>query len=347
MQQIKKLALLSIVFLLFLGTVKNAYANGDYEVGASSLNVREEPTKHSKVIGTLPRGTAVDVLEIQYDWAKIKYNGKTGWIASYFLYKTTNSTNKIESLVSVVANGVHLRSGPGTNHPIIGYTKSGDTFSLIETKGDWKRIRLKNGKSAWIAGWLVSSQQESIKISNSAGDLRGKTIIIDAGHGGYDPGAIGIGGLLEKDINYQTSQMVKKKLVQAGANVIMTRVDDRYVGLQERVNISQGFPASVFISIHHNAHKNLGAKGINTFYYQPTDKNLAFAIQEQLNKQTPLNNNGVQIGDYYVLRNNHPQSILLELGFLTNANDLGTIQSYQFQEQVANSIVQGLQNYFH
>jgi len=343
MRQLKKIGFISIVFFLFFGIGMNVNAEGGYKVGTNSLNVRSEPSKKSEVIGALPEGTIVNVLDIQFDWAKINYNGKTGWIASYFLYK---STNKVNSFVSVTADSVRLRSGPGTNYPISGFARYGDTFSVIETKGDWKNIRLNNGQTAWIAGWLVSSNQDHTNAINP-GTLRGKTIILDAGHGGLDPGAIGIGGLLEKDINYRTAEVIKRKLVQAGAKVIMTRPDDRYVGLHNRVNTSRDFPSSVFISIHHNAHKNSGARGINAYYYYPDDKNLTIAIQEQLNKQTPLKNNGVQLGDYYVLRNNHPQSILLELGFITNANDLSAIQSNQYQEQVANSIVQGLQNYFH
>ncbi|MBS4218951.1 N-acetylmuramoyl-L-alanine amidase [Bacillus sp. FJAT-49711] len=346
MIQIRRFVFIFVVFLLFCGTVEDVKAESDYKVGTNSLNVRAEPSLTSAVIGTLPSGTEVNVLDIQFDWAKINYHGKTGWIASHFLVGGSTYDTKKASLVSVAADGVRLRSGPGTSYPIAGYTTYGDTFTLIETKGDWKRVRLSNGNTAWIAGWFVSSNQESMKIAKSPETLRGKTIILDAGHGGYDPGAIGIGGFLEKDFNFNTAQRVKNKLIQAGAQVIMTRSDDRYVGLQDRVMMSQAYPSSVFISLHHNAHKNSGASGINSFYYYPADKNLTVAIQDQLNKQTPMKINSVQFGDYYVLRNNHPQSILLELGFITNMNDMSVIQNNQYQEQVAESIVQGLQNYF-
>ncbi|MBO1006014.1 N-acetylmuramoyl-L-alanine amidase [Pseudogracilibacillus auburnensis] len=83
----------------------------------------------------------------------------------------------------------------------------------------------------------------------------------------------------------------------------------------------------------------------STFYYHPTDKKLSIAIQDQLAKQTPLRNNGVRYGDYFVLRNNHQQSILIELGFITTPNELNAIQSESYQNQVADSIVQGLINY--
>ncbi|MBO1006015.1 N-acetylmuramoyl-L-alanine amidase [Pseudogracilibacillus auburnensis] len=267
-------ALLSIAIIFFYCVSDNAYANGSFKVGTSSLNVRTEPFIQADVIGSLPKGTQVNVLELKHDWAKIQYQGKVGWIASHYLYSSTSvsasASIKSNKSITVAAQGVRLRSGPGTDYSIIGYSTYGETFQLIESKGDWKHVRLNNDNSAWIAGWLVTADGQvhaaPKKSSNKVGNLSGKTIILDAGHGGYDPGAIGVGGVLEKDLNNRTSQIVKKKLQGAGAKVIMTRSGDRYVDLQNRINMSQAYPSAIFISIHHNAHKNSAAHGINTFY---------------------------------------------------------------------------------
>ncbi|MBS4207482.1 N-acetylmuramoyl-L-alanine amidase [Bacillus sp. FJAT-50079] len=352
--------LFGIIFLLYFSSYEEAYASDTYKIGASSLNVRTEPSIYADVIASLPRGTTVHVSEIKYDWAKIEFSGQTGWIAAYYLYQESGQAAvqpiSTSTEVTVNANGVRLRSGPSTEFTIIGYATYGETFQLIETAGQWQHIRMKNGKSAWIAGWLVSNSASSTLLSasphstksvNNSGSLAGQTIIIDAGHGGYDPGAIGIGGILEKTLTLSMAHLLTEKLRNAGADVIMTRTRDRHLHVSERVNLSQSFPNSVFISIHYNAHENKGANGVKTYYYHPADRDLTTSIHQQLVAQSTLKNGGVQFGDFYVLRNNHNQSILLELGFITNQHDIQIIQTQNFQQSVAESIVQGLINYFH
>ncbi|MBS4177927.1 N-acetylmuramoyl-L-alanine amidase [Lederbergia citrea] len=352
--------LLILVLVLSSFSSQGVYARETYNVGTSSLNVRTEPSLDAQVIGSLPNGATVNVLEIKYDWAKVQYNGQTGWIASYFLTQQSaaGGTEISDSAVTVAANGVRLRSGPGTEHSIIGYTTYGNRFQLIDRVNDWLQVRTHNGETAWIADWLVSSATASTTstvpiqkksppaAAHKNGTLAGRTVVLDAGHGGYDPGAIGIGGIFEKDLTMRTAQIVATKLKQAGAEVIMTRAGDRHLNLQERVHISRSFPSSVFLSIHYNAHANPGAKGMATFYYHNSDKELSLAIQNQLAQQTSLQNAGAQHGDFYVLRNNDPLSVLIELGFITNPYDMAEIQSLNYQHQVAESITQGLIDYF-
>lgn len=351
---------LAVILICFSYSSQKTFANqASYKVGASSLNVRIKPAIDAEVIGSLSNGTLVKVLDVEYDWAKIEYNGQTGWIASHFLFQSssfegTTIQDSSSTFVTVAADGVRLRSGPGTGFSIIGYTTYGDKFKLIESNGEWQRVRLDNGKSAWIAGWLVTTsaqaasqestpQQVAAKINEA---LTGQTIIIDAGHGGQDPGAIGIGGVFEKEYTLRTAQLVVEKLKNAGAHVIMTRSSDEYINVNKRVDISRSYPSSVFISIHYNAHENATAKGIGTYYYHHSDKEISSAIQNQLISLTLLQDDGVQFGDFYVLRNNHQHSLLLELGFITNQHDLSAIKTQNYQHQVANAITEGLINYF-
>lgn len=347
--------LVAFLFICFTGSAEKAYADqNQYKVGTSSLNVRVEPSINADVIGSLPNGTSVQVLDVKYDWAKIHYGGGIGWIASYFLTQSTSEgiTSDGATSVTVAADGVRLRSGPGTDFSILGFAANGDTYPLIEESGQWKHVRLHNGKTAWIANWLVSStanaapQTNTKNTINKTGTLAGQTIILDAGHGGYDPGAIGIGNIFEKELTLSTAHLVKEKLKNAGAEVIMTRSADQYVHVNERVDLSRAFPSGVFISIHYNAHESAAAKGVSTYYYHPSDRGLSTEIQQQLAAQTGLQNDGVQFGDFYVLRNNNRHSLLLELGFITNLHDYNKIQTQNYQHQVANSITQGLINYF-
>lgn len=332
---------LSFIFLsLFYISAHTAHAqNGPFKVGTDSLKVREEPFGQAAEIGLLSRDSEVNVFEIKHGWAKIEYQGQTGWVASHYLYELSAKS------VTVVADEVRLRSNPDTNSSIVGHTSFGETFQLIESKGDWNHIRLNDGSSAWIAGWLVSSEGKNIEQPKDSAILQGRTIILDAGHGGQDPGAIGLGGVLEKDLNLHTARKVQNKLQNAGAKVIMTRSGDENIPLHERTHLSQAFPSAIFISLHHNAHINSSAHGINTFYHHPSAQTLSNAIQNQLDNQTSLRDNGVHFGNYFVLRNNNQNSILIELGFVTNSNDLMTVQSESYQNQVGDAIVQGLIDY--
>ena len=181
---------------------------------------------------------------------------------------------------------------------------------------------------------------------NTGGSLDGKTVILDAGHGGIDPGSIALNGMFEKTYTLNTTLKIATKLEEAGAKVIFTRADDRYLTLDRRAEVSNAFPYSVFISVHYNSSLSQTANGISTFYYHNEDENLASTVQSQLISTTGLKNRGVNFGNYFVLRNNHLQSILVELGFITNQNDLNSITTDSYQAQVADAITQGLINYF-
>ncbi|MEK3889035.1 N-acetylmuramoyl-L-alanine amidase [Bacillus sp. FSL K6-3431] len=355
--------LLAVLLIWFSCSTGKVYANeGSYQVGASSLNIRTEPDQDAEVIVSLPKGTIVHVSEIKYGWAKVDYRGKTGWIASQYLFQSISAGGEKIAIssaksVTVAADGVRLRSGPGTAFSIVGYTSYGESFEVIETSGQWQRIRLDNGQTAWLASWLATTSSTSaspVKANGQAkqtnvkkdGSLTGKTIVIDAGHGGYDPGAIGIEGIFEKEYTLRTARLVVDKLKSAGAQVILTRSGDEYLNVSKRVDISRAYPSSVFISLHYNAHENATAQGISTYYYHGSDKAISSAIQKQLVGQTSLRNAGVRFGDFYVLRNNHQHSLLLELGFITNQYDFSTIRTQNYQHQVADAITQGLINYF-
>lgn len=361
--------ILALFTLIFLAPtfVEKVSAQGLYEIGTDSLHVREEPTSQSDIVAYTKRGDKVEVSEIKFGWAKVNVNGKTGWVASHYIVPVNNSnvvehtvtqkvTNEVPNEITtngdVVINGniVNIRSGPSTNHSIVAKAKSGDRFKLIRTDGDWKNIQLPDGTSAWVAGWLVSvaGQEQQVLTSkvNTGGSLDGKTVILDAGHGGIDPGSIALNGMFEKTYTLNTTLKIATKLEEAGAKVIFTRADDRYLTLDRRAEVSNAFPYSVFISVHYNSSLSQTANGISTFYYHNEDENLASTVQSQLISTTGLKNRGVNFGNYFVLRNNHLQSILVELGFITNQNDLNSITTDSYQAQVADAITQGLINYF-
>ncbi|MEB3057232.1 N-acetylmuramoyl-L-alanine amidase [Bacillus pseudomycoides] len=177
--------------------------------------------------------------------------------------------------------------------------------------------------------------------------LSKKVIVIDPGHGGNDPGSIGPKGTKEKDITLKTAKSIQKKLEEKGMTVILTREDDTFVPLKNRVATSQNKSADLFLSIHYDGFTTNDVKGVTTYYYKGLkEQALAETIHEHLFKHIQAKNRGVKSGDYYVLRENQKPSILLELGYITNPEDEERMNSQQFQADVASGIVNGVIEYF-
>lgn len=172
-------------------------------------------------------------------------------------------------------------------------------------------------------------------------------IVIDAGHGGKDPGAIGIGGLQEKGIVLSIALTVAKQLEQQGIRVIMTRSGDRFISLEERVAIAERVKANAFVSIHANS---LGSNqdevnGLETYYYQ-TGESLARTIHRQILRRLSLRDRGVRRARFYVLRKSSMPSTLVEVGFVTGRVDNRNLSNPTYRKRMAEAIANGILEYF-
>lgn len=129
--------------------------------------------------------------------------------------------------------------------------------------------------------------------------------------------------------------------------MILTRIDDRtHLELSTRVRISESQKADAFVSIHYNASPKPVSGTLTFFYSKSKDMGLAYKIEAQLRKNLDLKSNGISYGDYHVLRENNRPSVLVELGFLTNAKDESLIRTANYQMKAAAAIVDGLKDYF-
>ena len=149
------------------------------------------------------------------------------------------------------------------------------------------------------------------------------TIVIDAGHGGTDPGAVN-GGRLEKAENLAMAVAVGRILEARGHRVIYTRQTDIFVPLIERSRISNNAHPAAFLSIHRNSSTNTAANGLETFVSpNPTarDTQFANAVMNRLNALGLFANRGVRTGNFVVLTNTNAPAQLLEVGFISNAQD--------------------------
>lgn len=172
-----------------------------------------------------------------------------------------------------------------------------------------------------------------------------KLIVIDAGHGGHDPGASHASNL-EKNIALQASLLLKKKLENAGFKVYMTRERDNYVKLYDRAGIANQLNADLFISVHINAARNTNARGIETLYAPDNARNnkaLADAIQSELISATGAVNRGVvSRPELVVIRETEMDAVLVELGFLSNPEDEQKLLTTNYLEACAEAILEGV-----
>ena len=196
-------------------------------------------------------------------------------------------------------------------------------------------------------------------------DVLNKVVYLDAGHGGYDPGASYF-GISEKSLTLAIQSRVKAKLEAEGYQVVTTRTSDTYADLTDRSRAANASESDIFVSIHINASGSSAAQGIETYYYQPyaeypsrinatyhanptrlsMSDTLANAIQSSLINATGAQNQGVKRQTFAVLRETTAPAVLLELGFLSNPQEAARLNTSAYQETLANAIVAGIKSYY-
>lgn len=209
------------------------------------------------------------------------------------------------------------------------------------------------GPLTWAA--LERAQQVS---RGSSGPLRGRLIVVDAGHGGSEPGALSSWGDKEKNFTLGIALKTKRYLETQGATVVMTRQGDYLPGsdwgypvddLIARVSIANSRGADLFVSIHINAYpKDPTVSGVMGFYRQGsgTSRRLAENIAWAVNGTTDLRMIDVQQGPYYVLNHTYMPAALIEIGFMTNRSDINRLRLQSFQDKAARGIAEGILDYF-
>ncbi|WP_233258362.1 N-acetylmuramoyl-L-alanine amidase [[Phormidium] sp. ETS-05] len=171
-------------------------------------------------------------------------------------------------------------------------------------------------------------------------------VVVDPGHGGSDPGAIGIGGLREKDVVSDISMQVSQILEQNGVQVVLTRRDDRTLELEPRTVLANRVNADLFVSIHANAAPgaNPSANGVETFYYE-SGRVLADYIQRSIMESFDMRNRGVKRARFYVLRHTRMPAVLVEVGFVTGTEDARILADSGERTRMAQAIARGVLRY--
>jgi N-acetylmuramoyl-L-alanine amidase len=172
-------------------------------------------------------------------------------------------------------------------------------------------------------------------------------VVLDPGHGGRDPGAVGRGGLQEKTVVLPVSLRVAEILRAQGVQVILTRSDDRTLDLQPRVDIANQANATIFVSIHANAISlsRPEVNGIETYYFSESGRRLAEIIHDTILPVSGMRDRGVKQARFFVLRNTAMPAALLEIGFVTGNEDVTRLTDPAWRERMAQAIADGILRY--
>jgi len=169
-----------------------------------------------------------------------------------------------------------------------------------------------------------------------------RTIVVDAGHGGYDRGGVPGQRISEKDKCLDVAQRLKRILQAQGYRVVMTRDSDVFIPLGTRCAIANNYRGASFVSIHFNCASRVGANGIETYYYRGDSAGLAASIHRNVVSISPSENRGIRRRGFYVLRKTAIPSVLVECGFLTNPTEGRLALSADYRQKLAEQIARGI-----
>ena len=188
---------------------------------------------------------------------------------------------------------------------------------------------------------------------------RNYTVVIDAGHGGSDPGSIGYKTKVhESDLNLKLSYLLKTKLEKAGINVVMTRKDENAMlegsgkkwkrkDMELRKALIEKTRPNMVISLHQNSYTNHTLRGAQVFYdkHSEISKQIADSIQEQFKLNLDKSIKATSPGDYFMLKCSAAPSVIVECGFLSNEQEEKLLQTPDYQEKIIDSIYKGIVNF--
>ena len=216
----------------------------------------------------------------------------------------------------------------------------------------WALMLLSIGFAVRGGVKMASSEQVEIAAERPC-------VIIDAGHGGKDPGKVGVDGSLEKDINLQIARKLQRFLVMADVDVVLTRESDaglydedapnkKVQDMKNRVALIEERQPALTVSIHQNSYHEEYVKGAQVFYYATSEesKRLAGVLQEQLRALDPENNRQAKGNDsYFLLKKTSRTIVIVECGFLSNREEAEKLSTELYQEKMAWNIHMGIMKY--
>ncbi|TQR21369.1 SH3 domain-containing protein [Psychrobacillus vulpis] len=338
--------------------------------GTKTSTVYSGASTTAKKVDTIYLNTPVRVLRTLNGWVNIEtQNEKRGWIQASVLADA--------SPISLMNGRTEVRNGQQylvwSKPSKFNISYSIPSANVLRVFGNLSQINeiksqitgVESMKVEQVSGgtyvllvtfnpnytYTIRDYDKELTIKVVPKGLAGKKIIIDAGHGAKDPGAIGKNGTKEKDVTLATAKAVKQELEAAGAEVVLTRSTDVFLELKERTDIANKSDYDAFVSIHADSYTTT-SKGSTTYYNAdvnfngPKSYTLAKSIQSDLVKAVGTYDRGVKQQNFYVNRMNELPSVLVELAFISNPTEEAQLASTTFRKNAAVGIRKGLEKYF-
>lgn len=378
--------------------------NTDYKI-----NIRTSPTTSSKSVGQLMPNEKAKYIDTYHSWHIIEYKNKEYYVASWL----TDIEYEDSGNVYLLYDKINIRDSNSLTGNVIAQGNKNDTYTVIGEKNGWLNLKMDDGQTGYVAGWLTtydenyhlndisvykktldelnvrslpSSKGEKINaLSKDAlvktietkngwdkvvafdgtvgwcsndylkevNPLEGKTILLDPGHGGNDPGSISFSGKYEKYVNMDVSINLKSILESMGANVHLTRTGDYYITNKERGRMADKLGTDILLSIHHNSLNNSDYFGLSTYYNTINYKSpkygydLAESIYLNATSINGVYRDGILNRNYEVLRETNTPAALIEIGFMSNPTEEMNVHSSSFQSVMAEKIAYGIVDYFY
>ena len=357
--------------------------NGRYYVGANGVwdknaKKQEVPKPVEKKQGWVKEGNTWYYYEngtvARNKWISSTYwvgaDGKMvtdAWVDNGRYYVGTNGAWVKDAKKPEESKPVEKKQGWKKENNVWYYYNEDGTLARNKWAGNyWLGSDGKMATNAWVDNGRYYVDANGAWVKDASKDKNTKrSIFLDPGHGGSDPGAVS-GGVREKDLTLSVYNKVSSKLASLGYTVLTSRNVDKDVDLVERAKQANNANADMLLSIHFNAGGRGVARGIETYYYQSQadrvpkinkenhnnaerlerGRKLANKVQQNLLYQTGANDRGVKRASFTVLRETSIPSILVELGFIDNPEERNKIKTNEYQERLANGIVDGIVEYY-
>ena len=210
-----------------------------------------------------------------------------------------------------------------------------------------------------LAALLGAAKYLNSSVSSDKVETGKNVIVVDCGHGGDDPGKVGVNDALEKDINLKIGKLVKKRLKKKGFEVVMTREKDEILDgegsdnkkvqdMKARVALINKTAPALAVSIHQNSYHEANVRGAQVFYYSHSTeaKDAAQVMQEALLNVDADNKRQAKDNDsYYLLKRTEVPTIIVECGFLSHPEEAELLADEEYQKKIADAIADGVEKY--
>lgn len=328
-------------------------SSASYYKTTVNLNMRLTAASWSTVLMTIPNGATVKYVSRYGSWYKVSYNGKTGYVASQYLSATGAPTTTTSTTSYQTTVNLNMRLTAASWSKVLMTIPNGSTVKYVSKYGSWYKVSY-GGKTGYVASQYLKPTTTTTTPTTSTGT--GRTIVIDAGHGGNDPGAV-YGSSYEKVIAFDIAARLASTLSNTyGYNARMTRTNDVYLSLAQRVELTKSYKGSAFVSIHNNSSTNTSYHGhevlvptgesYTTNPYISASRSLGAAINRELGARIPtIRNRGVKYQNVYVVGKNSVPSTLVEYGFISNANDRSHLTSTTYRQRMADATASGIHQF--